>query len=435
MASTGLLNINPYEKGVVFDISSKPINLAIQLQQREALKRDALDKYFMDYEKSINSAGMRGQDQDVFLSKFNGAKSYFLQNRDKILNPSKYGAEAQTQYMAQLRDAQSIIEKSKQAAAEEKAFKTYIDQINKSGKSFDENQLAQVFANSRKPVGFGYVAPDSTMVEIWDQHDPMKLLSKINTLKRVEGKARPEMLSKVTYQDVSPLDIDKDQAKTLAYSELSDKGYRKAIELISQDPTEVKRLSKFVTLPDPKSKDYLPSLSYAYILSQAPTIYDRSGVKFTPAEEIRQSQAKQRGSTALENTQNLVNYINNGLGFLQGDGDQNAVNNYFSYFKSQNKGAIGGDIGFNNVQKLSPGVWKFNYNVLKDGVAIPTSTVIKAGDPAAKNQLFALSQQFVGGNAKAEAAMIPKPGQTPNPTPKKEKTWAERQAELKNKKK
>jgi hypothetical protein len=435
MASTGLLGINPYQKGVVFDISSKPINLAIQLEQKEAAKKEALDKYFMDYEKTLNPVGVRQQDQDVFLGKLNKAKSYYLQNRDKILNPSRYGAAAQSEYMAQLRDAQAVIGRSKQAAEEEKSFKTYIDQLHKSGKAFDEKQISEILSNSRKPVGFGYVAPDSTMVEVWNQYDPMKVLSKINTLKRVEGRAKPEMLSKVTYQDVSPLDIDKDQAKTLAYSELSDKGYRKALELISQDPEEVKRLSKFVQLPDPKSKDYLPALSYAHILSQAPTIYDRSGVKFTPAEEIRQSLAKQRGSTALENTQNLVNYINNGLGFLQGDGDQNAVNNYFSYFKSQNKGAIGGDIGFTNVQKLSPGVWKFNYNVSKDGVAIPTSTVIRSNDPAAKNQLFALSQQFVGSNAKAEATMIPKPGQNTNPTPKKEKTWAERQAELKNKKK
>lgn len=434
MASTGLLGINPYQKGQVFDISSKPINLAIQLEQKEAAKKEALDKYFMDYEKTLNPVGVRGQDQDVFLNKLNGAKSYFLQNRDKILNPSKYGAEAQSEYMAQLRDAQGVIERSKQAAAEEKAFKSYIDQLHKSGKAFDEKQVADVLYNSRKPVGYGYVVPDSTMVEVWDQHDPMKLLSKINSLKRVEGTAKPEMLSKVTYQDVSPLNIDKDQAKTLAYSELSDTGYRKMIEHLSQDPNEVKRLSKFVPLPDPQSKDYLPALSYAHILSQAPTEYRRSNVKFTPAEEIRQSLAKQKGSSALENTQNTVNYIKNGLSFLQGDGDANAVNNYFDYWKSQGKGGIGGTIGFKDVKKVSPGVWQFNYNVSKNGVAIPSSTIIDVKNPAAQNELYALHQQFLGSNAKGEAALIPRGNPTPSPT-KREKTWAERQAELKNKKK
>jgi hypothetical protein len=85
MAATGLLGINPYQKGVAIDIASKPINLAIQLEQKEAAKRDALDKYLMDYEKSLNPAGMRKQDQDVFLGKLAQAKQYYLQNRDKIL--------------------------------------------------------------------------------------------------------------------------------------------------------------------------------------------------------------------------------------------------------------------------------------------------------------------------------------------------------------
>jgi hypothetical protein len=144
MASTGLLGVNPYQKGVVFDISSKPINLAIQLEQKQAAKREALDKYYMDYEKSLNPAGMRGQDQNVFLSKFNGAKSYFLQNRDKILNPSKYGAEAQSTYLAQLKDAQSIIEQSKQEAANEKADRDHYNRAIEQGLDIPEGYLDAV---------------------------------------------------------------------------------------------------------------------------------------------------------------------------------------------------------------------------------------------------------------------------------------------------
>jgi hypothetical protein len=40
MAATGLLGINPYFKGVNID-TSKPINLAIQLQQKEQAKAEA----------------------------------------------------------------------------------------------------------------------------------------------------------------------------------------------------------------------------------------------------------------------------------------------------------------------------------------------------------------------------------------------------------
>ena len=77
MAATGLLGVNPYYKGVKLDVS-KPVNLAIQLEQKERAKQEALDKYFMDYEKSLNSAGMRQQDQDVFLRKLAQNKEYYL---------------------------------------------------------------------------------------------------------------------------------------------------------------------------------------------------------------------------------------------------------------------------------------------------------------------------------------------------------------------
>ena len=69
MAATGLLGFNPYGKGVAIDFSSKPTQLAIQLEQREQAKREALDKYLMDYEKSINSAGMRKAESNIFLNK------------------------------------------------------------------------------------------------------------------------------------------------------------------------------------------------------------------------------------------------------------------------------------------------------------------------------------------------------------------------------
>ena len=84
MAATGLLGINPYQKGINLDITSRPANLAIQLEQKEAAKREALDKYLMDYEKSLDPSGMRKQDQDVFLGKLAQAKQYYLQNRDYI---------------------------------------------------------------------------------------------------------------------------------------------------------------------------------------------------------------------------------------------------------------------------------------------------------------------------------------------------------------
>ncbi len=133
MASTGLLGFNPYQKGVNIDISSKPAAMAVQLIQHEAAKKEALDKYYKDYENTLNSAGMRNQDQDVFLNKLGEAKQYYLQNRDKILNPAKYGADAQAQYNSLLRGTQSTISQSKQLAASDKVDAEHFYQARQQG--------------------------------------------------------------------------------------------------------------------------------------------------------------------------------------------------------------------------------------------------------------------------------------------------------------
>lgn len=159
MAATGLLGINPYQKGIALDISSKPVNLAIQLEQKNQAKREALDKYFMDYEKSINPAGMRSQDQDIVLKKLNQNKQFYLQNRDRILNPSKYGAEAQSQYMAGFKDILSDISKSKQASAEDKVLQNTYSRIKTQGLEIPDGFM-EAIQESQKPIYAGYKPVD-----------------------------------------------------------------------------------------------------------------------------------------------------------------------------------------------------------------------------------------------------------------------------------
>jgi hypothetical protein len=147
VAATGLLGINPYQKGLNLDITSKPANLAIQLEQKEAAKRDALDKYFMDYEKTLSQNGMRPQDQNLFLSKLGEAKQYYFQNRDKILNPAKYGAEAQSTYSALLREGQSLIGESKAQLEEDKLVARNVYNATQQGKTIHEGLIPMIDAS------------------------------------------------------------------------------------------------------------------------------------------------------------------------------------------------------------------------------------------------------------------------------------------------
>jgi hypothetical protein len=154
VAATGLLGINPYYKGTNIDVS-KPVNLAIQLQQKEAAKQEALDKYFMDYEKSINPAGMRSQDQDILMQKLNANKAYYFQNRDKILNPTKYGAQYQSQYLAGYKDMLSDISQSKQAAANDKVAQQHYYQAQQKGLEVPDGYMDAV-QKSQLPINKGY---------------------------------------------------------------------------------------------------------------------------------------------------------------------------------------------------------------------------------------------------------------------------------------
>lgn len=171
MATTGLLGFNPYGKGVAIDISSKPVNLAIQLKQRDIAKMDALDKYFMDYERSINPAGVRNVDADVFVKKLNNNKAFYLQNRDKILNPTKYGYEAQSQYMSNFKDMVNLIDQSKQAAANEKVVNERIYNAVQQGKSLHDGILPLLDRQRLSIVDPNYSVFDANQLQFDKPYD------------------------------------------------------------------------------------------------------------------------------------------------------------------------------------------------------------------------------------------------------------------------
>jgi hypothetical protein len=178
MASTGLLGINPYRRGnVAIDISSKPTQLAINLMQKQQAKAEAVDKYFKDWEKSINPAGLSKAEIDIFAKKLKEVQEYGIKNKQAITNPSKYGYDAQSTLMAGFKDLQGFIEEGKQATAERKAFKDYINQAIKSGKHVSNNYL-DILNNSMLPVRSGYVSPDTSKLNIYDPHDDLTFIDK-----------------------------------------------------------------------------------------------------------------------------------------------------------------------------------------------------------------------------------------------------------------
>jgi hypothetical protein len=273
VAATGLLGFNPYGKAQALDFSSKPTQLAIQLEQRAQAKREALDKYLMDYEKSINSAGMRKAESDIFLKKLSDNKAFYIQNRDKILNPAKYGYDAQSQYMSNFKDMTNLIDQSKQAAANDKiTTQHFIAQKNLNA----PDGYTEAVEASHLPITDPRYSPlDVTQYRFYKSHDPFEFGKELKTLNTIPGK--PELMKEGNYQyQRTPMEADINNLKSFSYNKLSDVGYVKMLQNLSNEELgelrNVYRQRMNAILPKNDAKE----LSLAYTLTNLPKDYTQT---------------------------------------------------------------------------------------------------------------------------------------------------------------
>jgi hypothetical protein len=413
MAATGLLGINPYQKGVAIDIASKPINLAIQLEQKERAKQEALDKYLMDYEKTLNPNGMRQQDQDAFLSKLGEAKQYYLQNREKILNPAKYGAEYQSNYYAGLRNAQSLIGQSKQAAAGDKINSQYF--IAQKDLNAPDG-YAEAVELSHLPISDPRYRPlDVTQWKFYKSYNPMEYANKVYSKIPLSQNA-PEIIpmeDKNYFYTKKVSKIDPQYQNTILQQGFvdyaNDEGLRKEMNYVfDTNKAEVKRLEE-------KYKTKIPN---AQALAGY-NLWDLQPVKETttdvePTEEYRSYLIASRSKNKpLTPAQTSVKFLQGGVEALK-TLDTNVINDYFKPFKSQTKTSTKGEaIGFENIEILPEGKVKVNYSIPinSGGVTIKrnTSRIIDTKSKSLLQEITALYQEFLGSNVGAEAGATVSP--------------------------
>jgi len=446
MAATGLLGFNPYGKAPVIDISSRPTQLAIQLEQHEQAKREALDKYFMDYEKTLNPAGMRDQDQDVFLNKFGQAKQYYLKNRDCILNPAKCGAEAQSTYFSYLKDAQSSIGRSKQAAAQDKlTTQHFIAQKDLNA----PDGYAEAVEASHLPITDPRYRPiDLTQWKFYKSFNPYEHEKELKSLNTIPGE--PELITKdkignplpqhMQYQR-TPMEADINNIKSFSYNKLGDTGYVKMLQHLSDNEVNqlkdvYKKRLNGAELPINDIKE----VSLAYNLANLPRDYTQTHLAEQPAYTRSQQDSYIR-SRQKAKANDPIKFFQDGVTALK-TGDSDVINNHFNAWKSQMKfGTKGETIGFDNMEVLPDNKIKVNYGLpltirTKGGISIltknPQSMILDPNDPSLLQKITSLDQQFLGSNKKAEdLARNP----TSTPVEKKEPTLAEKMREKLNKKK
>ena len=303
MAATGLLGINPYYKGTEIDVS-KPVNLAIQLHQKEEAKKEALDKYFMDYEKSLNPAGMRQQDQDVFLRKLQENKAYYLKNRDRILNPAKYGAEAQSEYMSRFKGILSDIDRSKQLAANGKVIATAMMDARKNNRTIPKEVADAIYNNELSMGDVKHQAFDPVNFDAYDKHDPFKyqqgIYSRIKPSESLPIRHEDKNTHEVFYETKN--DIDKNsfgEIQSVVASELQkDRGLVDTAKEIARDDNKLNQLAKVYQDFSGKKMDRnsLNDIATAYTIAIKPA----AQIKYTTPREDAEFRRLQAMSDAKE---------------------------------------------------------------------------------------------------------------------------------------
>jgi hypothetical protein len=297
MAATGLLGINPYQKGVALDFSSKPVNLGIQLEQREAAKREAVDKYFMDYEKSLNPAGMRTIDQDAFLKKLSETKQYYLKNRDQILNPAKYGAEAQSQLMSGYKDILSTIDKSKQRAADDRVLAPLVIDARKNNRTVPSDVLDALERNKLSIADPNHIDFDPLSFDAYDKHDPFKyqqgIYSKIKPSESMPERMYDPKTHEIIYKTVNDISNKSfGEIQNVVSSELQkDRGLIDNVRAIARDQNKLDQLAK--VYKDFSGKQMNPNslqdVATAYTIALKP----EAQVKYTTPREDAEYRRRQ----------------------------------------------------------------------------------------------------------------------------------------------
>lgn len=410
MAATGLLGFNPYGKTQALDISSKPTQLAIQLEQKEQAKKEALDKYLMDYEKSINPAGMRKVESDIFLKKLADNKAFYIQNRDKILNPAKYGYDAQSQYMSNFKDMTNIIDQSKQAAAQDKlATQHFIAQKDLNA----PDGYAEALAASHLPITDPRYRPlDVTQYKFYKSHDPMEYANKIYSKIPLSESApvplpvkeMPGYFYTKTTSKVSP--EYRDAILKEGYNNyVNDEGLRKEInQVFDTNKDEVKRLEAKYNTKIPNAQA-LAGI-YTWDLQPVKELTSDARPSAEYSSKLIASRQKGRASSGAE----VAKFLEGGVTALK-TADAKFINDYFAPWKAQTKTGTGGDIiGFQNIELLPNGQVKVNYSTpmtkSKRGTSFvfanPQSRIFNPESKSLLQELTSLHQEILGSSVKAE---------------------------------
>lgn len=276
--ATGLLGFNPYGKSQVIDVTSKPINMAIQMHQKEQAKDEALDKYFMEYDKNLSPAGMRTQDTNVLMDKMRQNKDFYFKYKEEIKHPEKYGSQYYNQYIMGNKEALGVIDQSKNLAANAKVFSNALMDAKKNNKTVPTEVKDALYQNELSIADPRHKAFDPMNFDAYDKHDAIKYSQSVynkikpdtETAEKVWNKGLGQYEARVT-KDITNKALNQIETEvSSAYDK--DRGLQDVVNTIKTDKAQVDKFAKIYSdFTGKKMPMTEKDLAVAYTLAMKPS--------------------------------------------------------------------------------------------------------------------------------------------------------------------
>lgn len=316
MAATGLVGANPYQRGFNFDISSKPTGLLIDLQAKERARNDALDRYFMDYDKNINPAGMRGVDIDDLTRLNQASKEFYFKNKKNIQNPMLDGGRAYSQFSNYNKQQLALVASSKEEAAKGKVAQQAIMQANKEGRIVSPETFESITRSQKRILDPEYKSWDASSFDAYKPFNPTIWFKDVygENGERFNSDQTPTIKRQGNFVTITtPSSFDAKNLpviESIATSKLNEKGYASHIKELANNPQYLQDFKKTNDVfkkfygrdIDPNSQK---DLSVAFTLSFAPT-----DVKI---KTVKQDIGNSGGGSAVQNTNAATDIILSGV--------------------------------------------------------------------------------------------------------------------------
>lgn len=409
---------NPYSSGAVVFDSTPYTEFYIREQQKEQAKDEALDKYFQEWDKSINPAGMRNVDTQDFLNLINENKDFYFKNKAAIKNPALDGGRAYNEWSSRGKTAMGLVSQSKDLAGKEDLINKSIIAAKQKGLPVTDRVVIDLerFRQPLRSSNWRDFNPDNLDFQP-KPFDPTRFTKdifgdiKFSTKLVSESKLPETKQIKKVMEEVMPneaLPLIRSRAAAAYSTSPSVKEY---VDSSMQDPMRFQKLNSLYSSRFGKNIENAEDMAAAVALSFSPVgttkdvIVDDKEALMKLRDSYIKGRQKGSGGRGAGST---FDFLKKATEIAQ-TGNSSLLNDYLSAWKAGEKTGIKGDkIGFQAAEITPDGKIKISYTtpLSSGGVTIgrPQTDILDTKDPQLLNKLTGLHQLFLGSDIKAEKA-------------------------------